>query len=569
MNEQWLVSMKKADFNAIAEKFGISPITARLLRNRGLIDEREIDKYLNGTLDALYSPTLMKDMSKACDILSKKISEKKHIRIIGDYDVDGVMSTYILLTGLRRLGAVVDERIPERIKDGYGLNEALVRSAYNDGADTILTCDNGISAYEQIKLAKELGLTVIVTDHHEIPFDTETGEQIIPPADAVVDSKQNTCDYPFKGLCGAVVAWKLISLLYERNGIPKAESDDFLLFAAIATICDVCDLTDENRLIVKYGLTSAAFCTNFGLNALMSLSGIDPTTLSVYHVGFVIGPCLNAGGRLDTAQRALSLLLSKSDEEALSLASKLVAMNQSRKEMTEEFANKACELIENSSLTDDKVLVVYLPDCHESLAGIIAGRIREKYNKPSFVLTASEGGVKGSGRSIDEYNMYESLNECKEYLTQFGGHAKAAGLSLKEENIDNLRNELNKKCSLTDNDLAKKLHIDMQLPVKYVSEKLIKEFDSLMPFGQGNPKPLFVQKNLKVINPSVVGKNRNVARMTISDDNGTHISAVYFGNADEFVDYVSHTDEISAVFYPTINVFRGVSSVQLVISHYR
>ena len=569
MTEQWLVSMKKADFNAIAEKFGISPITARLLRNRGLTEEADINKYLNGTLDALYSPYLMKDMEKACEILSEKISQKKHIRIIGDYDVDGVMSTYILLTGLKRLGAVVDECIPERIKDGYGLNEVLVEDARKDGADTILTCDNGISAYEQIKLAKELRLTVIVTDHHEIPFDTETGKQIIPPADAVVDLKQNTCSYPFKGLCGAVIAWKLITLLYEKSVIPEAEADDFLLFAAIATICDVCDLIDENRLIVKYGLASAANCNNFGLNALMSLSGIDPSALSVYHVGFVIGPCLNAGGRLDTAQRALSLLLSASSEEALSLASELVAMNQSRKEMTEEFAEKAYELIDNSPLSNDKILVVYLPDCHESLAGIIAGRIREKYNKPAFVLTSSESGVKGSGRSIDEYNMYESLTACKEYLTKFGGHAKAAGLSLNEENIDDLRTALNSKCRLTDDDLEKKIHIDMPLPVKYVSEQLIKEFDALMPFGQGNSRPLFVQKELKVINPSAVGKNRNVAKMTISDGNGTRINAVYFGNADEFIGYVSDKPDISAIYYPTINVFRGVSSVQLVITSYR
>ena len=568
MNEQWLVSMKKADFNAIAKKFNISPITARLLRNRGLTVDDEIDKYLNGTLNSLYPPTLMKDMEKACDILSQKISEKKHIRIIGDYDVDGVMSTYILLTGLKRLGAIVDERIPERVKDGYGLNENLVRDAYSDGADTIITCDNGISAYDQVKLAKELGMTVIITDHHEVPFDAATGEQIIPPADSVTDPKQSTCDYPFKGICGAVVAWKLITLLYKKHGIPKEESDKYLFFAAMATICDVCDLTDENRLIVKYGLASAEACDNLGLNALMSLNEIVPANLSVYHVGFVIGPCLNAGGRLDTAQRALSLLLSTSNDEALSLASELIAMNQSRKDMTEEFTEKACELVENSSLINDRVLVAYLPECHESLAGIIAGRIREKYNKPAFVLTASESGIKGSGRSIDEYNMYESLTECKEYLTQFGGHAKAAGLSLKEEDIENLRTALNSKCALTDADLERKIHIDMQLPIKYISEKLINEFDALMPFGQGNSRPLFAQKGLKVINPSVVGKNRNVARMTIADGDA-RISAVCFGNADEFVNYVSDKEEISAVFYPTINIFRGVSSVQLVITNYR
>jgi single-stranded-DNA-specific exonuclease len=567
--EEWLVSMKRADFQAIASRFNIDPVTARLIRNRGLTELEDIDKYLNGTPDDLYSPLLMKDMDRACGLICKKISENKRIRVIGDYDIDGIMSTYILLTGLKRLGASADERIPERIRDGYGLNENLVKNAYEDSVDTIITCDNGISAYEQIRLAKELGMTVIVTDHHEIPFDAETSKQLIPPADAVIDPKQDTCTYPFKGSCGAVVAWKLISQLYERFGMPKKEAEAFLMFAAIATVGDVCDLQDENRIIVKYGLEQLAFSKHYGLNALMSLNGLDPAAITAYHIGFVIGPCLNASGRLDTAEKALALMSAASENEAVDLASELINMNHSRKEMTEEYAKKAYETVESTALSDDRVLVVYLPGCHESLAGIIAGRLREKYNKPAFVITDSENGVKGSGRSIDEYSMYTELAKCRELLLQFGGHPKAAGLSLEKDNIDTLRESLNANCALTEEDLTKKIHADMVLPLGYITESLINDFEKLKPFGQGNPRPLFVQKELSVISPSVVGKNRNVVRMQLSDRSGCRIPAVYFGDADAFMDYVSDKKEISAVFYPSINTFRGVSSIQLTITNYR
>lgn len=567
--EEWLVSMKRADFQAIASRFNIDPVTARLIRNRGLTEIKEIEKYLNGTLSDLYSPSLMKDIDKACDIISEKISDKKRIRVIGDYDIDGIMSTYILLTGLKRLGADADERIPERIRDGYGLNENLVKSAYDDSVDTIVTCDNGISAYEQILLAKELGMTVIVTDHHEVPFDMETSKQLIPPADAVIDPKQEECAYPFKGLCGAVVAWKLISRLYERFGLPRKEAEFFLMFAAIATVGDVCDLQDENRIIVRYGLEQLASSDHYGLNALMSLNSLDPSAINTYHIGFVIGPCLNASGRLDTAEKALALMNAKSEEEAVTLASELINMNQSRKEMTEEYAKKAYEMVDSTELSNDKVLVVYLPGCHESLAGIIAGRLREKYNKPSFVITDSENGAKGSGRSIDEYHMYSELSKCKELLTQFGGHPKAAGLSLPKENIEPLKSLLNEGCSLTEKDMTRKIHADMVLPLGYITESLINDFEKLKPFGQGNPRPLFVQKDLTVINPSVVGKNRNVIKMKLSDANGRVLDAVYFGDAESFMEYISGKKEISAVFYPAINTFRGVSSIQLTVTNYR
>ncbi|HIV16782.1 MAG TPA: single-stranded-DNA-specific exonuclease RecJ [Candidatus Alectryocaccobium stercorigallinarum] len=567
--EQWLVSMKKADFGAIASRFDIDPVTARLIRNRGLTEFSEIDKYLNGTLNDLYPPALLKDMDRACGIISEKISQKKRIRVIGDYDIDGIMSTYILLSGLKRLGALADERIPERIRDGYGLNENLVKSAHADSVDTIITCDNGISAYEQIRLAKELGMTVIVTDHHEVPFDAETSAQIIPPADAVIDPKQDMCSYPFKGLCGAVVAWKLISCLYSKHGVPQNEAENFLMFAAIATVGDVCDLQDENRIIVKYGIEQLAHSKHYGLNALMSLNGLDPAAITTYHIGFIIGPCLNASGRLDTAEKALALMNAASENEAIDLASELINMNQSRKEMTEEYAKKAYEIAESEELSSDRVLVVYLPDCHESLAGIIAGRLREKYNKPAFVITDSESGAKGSGRSIDEYSMYTELVKCGGLMTQFGGHPKAAGLSLEKDNIDMLREALNANCVLTEEDLAKKIHADMVLPLRYITESLINDFEKLKPFGQGNPRPLFVQKELSVISPSVVGKNRNVVRMQLSDRSGCRIPAVYFGDADAFMEYISDKKEISAVFYPAINTFRGVSSIQLTITNYR
>lgn len=567
--ENWYISAKRADFKAIAARFGIDQVTARLIRNRELVGVDEIEKYLNATPDDLHSPSLMKDMEKACGIIERKIQEHKKIRVIGDYDVDGIMSTYILITGLKRLGAVADERIPERIRDGYGLNESLVRQAYEDGADTILTCDNGISAAEQIDIAKDLQMTVVVTDHHEVPRDEKTGEQIISAADAVVNPKQDECSYPFTGICGAVIAWKLITLLYERNGIPKSESDAFLPFAAIATICDVCELKDENRIIVKYGLPALGNCTNPGLNALLSLNNLDARDISVYHVGFVIGPCLNASGRLDTAERALSLLFCKDNSEAVSLASELISMNTSRKEMTEEYTEKACEIVEGSSLINDHVLVVYLPDCHESLAGIIAGRLRERYNKPAFVLTDSADGVKGSGRSTDEYSMYEELSKCRSLLLKFGGHPKAAGLSMLPENVDTFRADLNGNCSLTDEDLIRKIHVDMTLPLGYISQKLIEEFELLAPFGVGNPRPLFAQKDLRVIQPGVFGKNRNVVRMRLADSAGVQLSAVYFGAADEFCEYVHNHETISAVFYPAINTFRGVSSVQLTITNYQ
>ena len=567
--EQWMIRMKKADFAAIAARFGIDPVTARLIRNRDLTEDAEIEKYLFGGLDDLYDPMQMKGMEEAAEILLEKIREKKPVRVIGDYDIDGIMATYILLTGLSRLGADVDQRIPERLKDGYGLNESLVREAHSDGRDTILTCDNGISACEQIRLAKELGMTAIVTDHHEVPFDPETLEETLPPADAVIDPKQEGCAYPFKELCGAAIAWKLICVLYERAGIPAAECEALLEFAAIATVGDVVELRDENRIIVKEGLKRLHATRHPGLSALISLNNLDPAVLDTYHIGFIIGPALNASGRLDTAQKALSLLSAPDETAALSLASELINLNTSRKAMTEEYTEKAIELVETTEIGRDRILVVYLPDCHESLAGIIAGRLREKYNKPSFVLTDSEEAVKGSGRSIPEYSMYTHLVRCGDLLLKYGGHPMAAGLSLPAENVDAFRKTVNEQCSLSEKDLAPKIHIDLQMPLGYISQSLVRDFDRLRPFGKGNEKPLFVQKGLTVLNPQIVGKNRNVVRMQLKDPKGAILNGVYFGDAEAFRSYVSTHPVISAVYYPVINEFRGMSSLQITVTNYR
>ena len=567
--EKWLVSMKKADFSAIAARFGIDPVTARLIRNRGLTEYEEIDRYLNGTLADLYDPRRMKDMEKAADLLLAKIRNNKPVRIIGDYDIDGICATHILLTGLTRLGADADERIPERIKDGYGLNESLVRQAAADGRDTILTCDNGISAYSQIALAKEMGLTVVITDHHEVPFDPENGRQILPPADAVVDPKQDGCTYPFRELCGAAIAWKLICLLYEKSGIPFSEAESLLEYAAIATVGDVVDLQDEKRILVREGLIRLRSLRHPSLAALVRLNELEPGAIDTYHIGFILGPCINASGRLDTAQKALSLLGAKDDAEAIRLASELINLNTSRKTMTEEYTVKAIELVESTSLSADSVLVVYLPGCHESLAGIIAGRLREKYYKPSFVLTDSEGAVKGSGRSTPEYSMYEELTACRDLLLKFGGHPLAAGLSLESSRVEAFRRQINRNCRLTAEDLEPKIHVDLQMPIGYIREDLILDFEKLKPFGKGNERPLFVQKDLTVIRPQIIGKNRNVLRMQLSDPAGSRINAVYFGDAERFAAYIADHPVISAVYYPTVNEFRGIRTLQLTITHYR
>ena len=569
--EKWMVAAKRADFKGIGERFGIDQVTARIIRNRDVIGEKAIEKYLHGSRKDFYSPWLLKDMEKAVAILQEKIENRNRIRIIGDYDIDGVMSTYILLESLRGLGCDVDMMIPNRITDGYGINEHLIEQAWQEGRDTIITCDNGIAAVTQIRKAKDLGMTVIVTDHHEVPFEDLEGErkEILPPADAIVNPKQKACSYPFAGLCGAVVAMKVMEALYEKMAPEVDLVDKMLPFAGIATIGDVMDLQDENRILVKEGLQRLHHTTNLGLQELIRVNNLEPENISPYHIGFILGPCLNASGRLDTAKRALQLLLADSREEAAVLAGDLKNLNESRKEMTAQGLEKAIEQVEATSMMEDMVLVVFLPECHESLAGIIAGRLRERYHKPSFVLTRGEEGVKGSGRSIESYSMYEKLCECKEYLTKFGGHPMAAGLSLEEENVERFRRKLNEQSGLTEEDLVEKVTIDVPMPIHYIRKDLVQELSLLEPFGKGNEKPLFAQKNLWVSQMRVFGKNRNVVKMRLTDENGYPMDGVYFGNGDEFAEEGRGKRKISIVYYPDINMYQGRESLQVIIRHYQ
>lgn len=585
--ERWVLLRKGADFEAIGKKYQISPRLACLIRNRDVIGEEAVDRYLNGTISDLYDGMLMKDMDKAIDILKEKILEDKKIRVIGDYDIDGVNATYILLEGLERLGADVDSDIPDRISDGYGLNRHLVERAYEAGVDTLITCDNGIAAADEIAYGKEMGMTVIVTDHHEVPFDEQDGEKRyrIPPADAVMDPKQPDCLYPFKGLCGAAVAYKLMEALWESMGKDSADLDDLIENVAIATIGDVMDLEDENRIFVKEGLQMLRRTKNPGLKALIECTGIDKNSLNSYHIGFVLGPCINASGRLDTAKRALELLRAGTQKEADILAGDLKALNDSRKDMTEEAVKQAEEQVETTTISKDKVLVVYLPDCHESLAGIVAGRIRENYYKPVFVLTDAEEGVKGSGRSIDGYYMYEELNKCKEFLTKFGGHRLAAGLSLPKENVGKFREMLNKNCTLTEEEMKEKVTIDMEMPFGCVTEGLVKELELLEPFGKGNTKPVFAARDVTLLGARILGKNRNVLKLQVQDVNGCRIEAMLFHHADDFLgkleEQYGKTEveallkgrgrqiRISMTYYPDINEYMGKKTPQIVVTHYR
>lgn len=564
--EIWMLQTKKADFNRIAERFGIDPVTARIIRNRGIEGDDQIDRYLNGDLDQLYSPYLLKDMDRAVAILKKKVEAGAQIRIVGDYDIDGVCSTYILLQAFRRLGASVDYDIPDRIKDGYGINESIIEKAREDGVDTLLTCDNGISARQQIALAKSYGMTVVVTDHHEVPADG-SGE-LLPPADAVIDPKQRECTYPFPEICGAVVAYKLVEVLYEACGVPREEWRELLEFAAIATVGDVMRLQDENRILVKYGLQQMAYTKNRGLRKLAEKNNLDLNQITAYHIGFVIGPCLNAGGRLQTAKLALALLLSETEEEADRLAEELKELNDMRKDMTEQGTQEA-KLLVDSYYAEDSVLVVFLPECHESLAGIIAGRLREFYQKPAIVLTRGETSVKGSGRSIEGYHMFQKLCEVQDLLLKFGGHPMAAGLSLEEAKIEEFRRRLNANSGLTEEDFKAKVWIDVPMPVSYVRENLVRELRCLEPFGQGNEKPLFAEKSLRIRSARVIGRNRNVVRMTLEEENGFAMEALYFGDGDAFEEERGGRRRIDIVYYPEINEYNGNRSLQAVIRRYK
>ena len=584
---KWFVSAKKADFNGIGEKYHISPVLARIIRNRDIVEDSEIERYLHGSMEDIYDGSLMKDMGKAVDILWEKIQGGKKIRVIGDYDVDGICAAYILKKGLSLCGADVDTVIPHRIKDGYGINEQLIQDAFEEGIDTIVTCDNGIAAHGQITYANTLGITCIVTDHHEVPYEMVEGEKhyILPPAAAVIDPKQEECSYPYKNICGAVVAWKLVLKLWETVRVSEEDKREILEFAGIATVCDVMELLDENRILVKEALKSMSHSANLGLRCLIRVHDLNPNALSAYHIGFVLGPCFNATGRLDTAARTLELLECKNEREAILIAAELMRLNESRKEMTEKGVEDAVLKIEEESLEKDSVMVVYLPECHESLAGIIAGRIREKYYKPVFILTKSEECVKGSGRSIETYSMYEELNKCKDLFLKFGGHKMAAGLSLEEKNVEKFRKTLNENCTLTKEDMEEKILIDVPMPLSYVTEDFLKELELLEPFGTGNPKPVFACKDLKFLSIRIMGKNKNMAKFSVEDEQGNRFSLVCFRHLEKFLEDVGnkygqeildlflkqnkHSGvKMSVIYYPSLNEYMGKREIQYVMQNW-
>jgi len=582
---QWMVINKGADFNGIAEKYNIDPVLARLIRNRDVIGDEAIDMFLNGDMSSLHDGLLMKGMQEAVNLIKKKISDRAKIRIIGDYDVDGISSTYILLKGLKSLGADVDTVIPHRIKDGYGLNDNLINEAFEDGIDTIITCDNGISAFSQIELANSLGLTVIITDHHEVPYEMEGDSRkfIIPNAACVVDPKQEDCRYPFKSICGGMVAFKLIDILLDNN-YPKV-IEELVPFAAMATVCDVMELLDENRVIVKEGLRLMNSPVNIGLKAIRRVAELTDKEISAYHFGFIIGPMLNATGRLDTAKRALELFATESFDEACVIATELKELNEARKKMTEDGTLAAIDIIENSDIGSNNILVVYLKDYHESIAGIIAGRIKERYYKPTFVLTDAEEGIKGSGRSIEAYDMYGALVEVGDLFTKFGGHKMAAGISLSSlEAVDEMRRRLNENSSLTAEDLVKKLRIDVPMPIGYITEQLVESFDLLEPTGTGNPKPLFAARYLKILKYEKRGKNRIIGKFVVTDESGREFDMVYFDDLEAFDSFLTEKygpsiiDDLSRrradnviikVAYSTgINVYQNSRTVQIVMKNY-
>lgn len=585
--QQWMVINKGADFKGIGNKFHIDPVTARIIRNREVIGDEEIQSFLAGTLQELPDVHLMQDLDLLVEVLDQKIKEKAKIRIIGDYDIDGVMSSYILYCALTRCGAIVDVAIPNRITDGYGLNRNLITEAFESGVDTILTCDNGIAAIEEIAYAKEMGMTVLVTDHHEIPFKDVDGERIYmcSEADAIVNPHQKTCAFPYKDLCGAGVAWAVIVALYEKNGIEQKEAEDLLEFVAFATVGDIMSLTGLNRILVREGLKRIHHTTNIGMRALISRCGLLPEQIDTYHFGFVLGPCINAAGRLDTARRALRLFISESPEEAAEVADELVILNEERKEMTRQGVEEAKQLVEEGGYENDPVLILYLPNVHESIAGIIAGRIREYYYRPTFILTKGEDGVKGSGRSTEEYSMYEQMCKCSDLLTKFGGHPMAAGLSLPEENVEAFRKQMNENCPFRAEEMVQTIHIDVPMPVDYVTNALVEEFSILAPFGKDNPKPVFADRNLKISRMWIVGKNQNVLRMTLISEQGRPLSAIYFGDIETMQTYLveqygkqevekafhgrENSMQISIVYSPKINTYRDSETLQFEIQYYR
>jgi len=569
--KKWFVSAKKADFTEIGKKYNITPMTARIIRNRDVVGDEQIRRYLQGTVDDLYSPWELSGMKEGVTLLQQAVANGERVRVIGDYDIDGVCATYILLTGLRRIGANVDTVIPDRIKDGYGINEHLIDGAKEDGIQVIVTCDNGIAAHQQISYVKELGMKVVVTDHHEVPFEENEEGRVekLPPADVIINPKQENCRYPWKGLCGGAVAWKLVTALYETYGVSVEEAWRLLEFAAIATVGDIMELQDENRIIVKEGLKRIHHTKNIGLKSLIEVNGLERDSIGAYHIGFILGPCINAGGRLDTAKRALELFTSEDKESADRLAGDLKALNDSRKELTKDGVEEAIQQVLTTGRRSEKVLVIYLPDCHESIAGIIAGKVKEHFYRPTIVLTDAEEGIKGSGRSIPGYNMFEELCKVGDLFTKFGGHPMAAGMSLPKENLQQLRRQLNQYCTLTEDDMIEKLSIDIAMPIQYISEAFIDELKVLEPFGNGNSKPLFAERDFHILQSQVLGKNKNTVKVYGTNAAGCHMEGLYFGNPEELLKLLEKKDTISITYYPTVNEFRGKKSLQIMIQDFQ
>lgn len=578
---------KGADFKSIGLKYGIDQVTARIIRNRDIVEDEDIRLFLQGDLSDCHDPALMKDGDKLTDILIKKINEGASIRIVGDYDIDGVMATFILKKSLDELGANVSYVIPDRINDGYGLNVRIIDDAYGDGIDTILTCDNGIAAIQEISHAKELGMCVLVTDHHEIPFEEINGEKkyILSDADAIVDPHQKDCNYPYKNLCGAAVAWKMMCLLFKKLGKQTGILDEMLENVAFATVGDIMDLNGENRILVKEGLKRIHNTKNIGMRALISQCGLMAEQVESYHFGYVLGPCINASGRLDTATRALQMLLEEDENTASLIASELCVLNEERKELTKAGVDEAIRQYEECGYKDDTVVVIYMPEVHESIAGIIAGRVREYCHKPVFILTKSGDKVKGSGRSIEEYSMYEEMCKVKDIFFKFGGHPMAAGLSIEADRVDEFRRRINENSTLTEQDLMEKVKIDVPMPVSYVTKELVREFEILAPFGKGNPRPVFADKNMYISRMWIIGKNQNVLRLSMISADGKPVSAIYFGDIDTFIGYLSEKFSsedvdlamrgrqnrlvISVVYAPKINSFRDEENLQFEIQFYQ
>ena len=586
--ERWRLYAKKADFAAISKAYGINQVTARIMRNRGVETKEEIESYLKGDLDYLSDPALMKDADKAASLLEVAIANNELIAISSDFDNDGIFSGLLLKEAIIELGGRAAIFTPNRVMEGYGVNSRIVEEANAKGASVLLTCDNGIAAFEAIDEAKKLGMTVIVTDHHEVPFEEHDGKKIylLPKADAIVDPKQEDCAYPFKSLCGTGVAYQLMTLLFRRMKRTMSRQEIFLQYTAIATVADVMELVGENRILVRKGLSYLNHTNHIGLRALMEVCGISPEQVRAYHIGFILGPCFNAAGRLDTIVHALALLESKEYDQALALAGELWAMNEERKELTRVGTERAVELIEHATWKDERVYLVYIKDCHESVAGIIAGRLRERYYRPVLVFTdaSEEGQIKASGRSIDDYDMFTELSAFRNLFLRFGGHKMAAGLTMEKKNLEILRDGLNARCTLTQTQLMPLVMIDAAMPLGYISEEVIADLEKLEPFGRANEKPLFAQQHLSVLRLSRIGKDRNVVKMSVMGPEGIIMDALYFGDTDVFFDFLEeeygrdnvaaalrgmrNTIDIGVTYYPQINEFQGKRSLQIVIQNY-